>query len=672
MRRAATSPPLVAWRGSGGPLDTVCCRCRRAAATNRDNAAQMSSAAAAPPDTAAAERLAALVADAVADARPPTRLLARLQALDAAGDVASAALGTSLFESIHYRLPAFSDDELPAVASRLYARCGRTEAALLLAGLAVQLRPRHEPMLIALQDLRTASAATATPPDPEIAARVEAIVREHEPGRILLLALEALDNEAGWPRSAALFEAIWPRVRPMAEYWVYHRMSQVYAALRRDDATALLATMAIQIEPFNRSSDMPHRLLLRHFRSAGRARDAAELCVRRHGLCAEPTLLGEEEMRALLAEAGPLALSPPPVGRRDRPLIERDVRRPRHWPLYGRGLPLSLRDLQRDMWREPIAMAELQDAEVLIDNGAVAVFGADGAPHIDLSVRCFPPLLRRQLAEPAYGPNAAEQIETDAAVLISDEFPGPNLCHFLMDHMTRLELYRRAGVEIGGVMVIGPELRMEYQRVTAERMGVRGYFPVNRRARLRVARLWVSSNVHNLRHPAHWAAEWAIRAIRDRFDLASRRPARRLLISRRDTTYRRISNEAQIANLLAPLGFEVIVPGELSFAEQIAAFRDATHIVSPHGAGLANALWCAPGTHILEVFHPHYGTWAYAMLNNVLDLNYATLVSRDGETDAPEFNDTTLPREQMVPHAGRDMWVDPDELERWLIASEVL
>jgi len=74
-----------------------------------------------------------------------------------------------------------------------------------------------------------------------------------------------------------------------------------------------------------------------------------------------------------------------------------------------------------------------------------------------------------------------------------------------MDHATRLELYRRAGVDIGSATVIGPELRMEYQRIAAERMGVRGYFPVNRRARLYVSHLWISSNCHNLRHPAHWA-----------------------------------------------------------------------------------------------------------------------------------------------------------------------
>ena len=59
------------------------------------------------------------------------------------------------------------------------------------------------------------------------------------------------------------------------------------------------------------------------------------------------------------------------------------------------------------------------------------------------------------------------------------------------------------------------------------------------------------------------------------------------------------------------------------------------------------------------------------MLKDVLGLDYATLVARDADSASPAFNDPSLPREQRVPHAGRDMWVDPDELERWLVESGV-
>jgi hypothetical protein len=589
------------------------------------------------------------LADIVADPRPPRRLLARLRALDEGGGEQDAAFGCALFETIHYRLPAFADDALPGVAARLYARAGRADAARLLAGLAAQLRPQDD-------------AAPAA--DAEIAAKATAIIAMPHPGPALLLALEALDNEAGWSRAATLFEAVWPRVRPIAEYWVYHRMANVYGALGRTDACALLASLAIQIEPASPASDMPHRWLLRFFCDAGRMRDAADLCVGRMRVCEAPRLVDEDELLRLMRLAGPLLPSPPAGGRRDRVVIEGDVKPARPWRSYGAGIPLCLQDLQHDLPRDAITVSELRDAEMFVDHGAVAVFGPDGRPHSDLSLRCFPPLLRRRFAA-----GAAEEIEIDEAVLISDEFPDANLCHFLLDHATRLDIYRRAGARIGALTVIGPELRAEFQTVTAARMGVRGYFSVNRRARIRVERLRVSSNCHGHRHPAHWGAAWAVTAVRDGLDLTPRSPPRRLLISRRDSPWRRIANEDEVFALLEPLGFEIIVPGALAFADQIAAFRDATHVVGPHGAGLTNIVWCAPGTHVLEIFHPHYGTWAYAMLKDALGLDYATLVARDGDTDAAEFNDTTLTREQMAAHAGRDMRVDPGDLRRWIAES---
>ncbi len=640
-------------------------------------------------------RLVTMVAATVADRRPAAALLRQLEALDAAGDAASAELGTALFESVFYRLPAFPDATLPAVASRLYASIDRVDMAFLLAGLAIQSQPAGArapgPYRAVLDRLRqTGRAADALalarraaslfperfPADPvvpndalfdRVAAKAEAIAELNHPGQTLLLALDVLEADSDWVQTTLLFESVWHRVPPLMEYWVYYRMSRVYDTLGRTDASVLLATLAIQIEPQNAVSDVPYRRLLRHFRDAGRPRDAAELCLRREGFCADPVLLPPTERAELLEAAGTLLLSPAPAGRRDQVVVESDTRLPHPWPVYGGALPNSLRELLTPMPRPPISVAMVSGATVLIDGGGVAVFGADEVPHLDLSVRDFPALLRRRLAERAAPP--VEELHLDAAVLISDEFFGPNLCHFLLDQVTRIELYRRAGVDPRSVTVIGPERHTEYQRLAVERMGLGSYLSVSRCARVQVDRLWVSSNCHDMRHPAHWASDWAVGATRALFDLVPRQPRRRLLVSRANSPWRRIANEAEIADILKPLGFEVVVPGMLSFLEQIAAFRDATHVIAPHGAALANTLFCAPGTHVLEVFHPHYGTWAYAMLNDVLRLNYASMVGRDALSDAPEFNDPTLPREQTVPHAGRDMRVDVSELRRWLTES---
>jgi len=123
----------------------------------------MQHAIAAPPaDPAAADRLAALVAEAVADARPPRApgrgLACRRWTRPAIR--ASGSLGTALFESVHYRLPAFSDDGScrPWPAGFTPAP-GRPRRRCCWPGSRVQLQPRHESARTALHDLQAAHAA---------------------------------------------------------------------------------------------------------------------------------------------------------------------------------------------------------------------------------------------------------------------------------------------------------------------------------------------------------------------------------------------------------------------------------------------------------------------------------------------------------------------------------
>jgi hypothetical protein len=81
---------------------------------------------------------------------------------------------------------------------------------------------------------------------------------------------------------------------------------------------------------------------------------------------------------------------------------------------------------------------------------------------------------------------------------------------------------------------------------------------------------------------------------------APRTRRRRLLISRADARTRRVTNEQDLEDSLRASGFEVITPGALTFAEQVETFSGAEFVVAPHGAALANLLFCSPGTRVLE------------------------------------------------------------------------
>ncbi len=98
---------------------------------------------------------------------------------------------------------------------------------------------------------------------------------------------------------------------------------------------------------------------------------------------------------------------------------------------------------------------------------------------------------------------------------------------------------------------------------------------------------------------------WVARLLRQRLCPASLRrvPGRHLYLTRGTARNNRmVLNEAEVLHLLEPLGFASIDAGELSVAEQIRTFAEADVIVAPHGAALANLVFCSPGATLIEIF----------------------------------------------------------------------
>ena len=76
---------------------------------------------------------------------------------------------------------------------------------------------------------------------------------------------------------------------------------------------------------------------------------------------------------------------------------------------------------------------------------------------------------------------------------------------------------------------------------------------------------------------------------------------RKIYVTREDSTYRRIINEADIIPVLRSKGYKVINPQLYSISEQIEIFAQADTVVAPHGSNLTNIVFCKPGTEIYEI-----------------------------------------------------------------------
>jgi len=101
----------------------------------------------------------------------------------------------------------------------------------------------------------------------------------------------------------------------------------------------------------------------------------------------------------------------------------------------------------------------------------------------------------------------------------------------------------------------------------------------------------------------------------------------RLYITREGAARRRVINEGALWPRLEARGFQKLRLETLSWAEQINAFAQAREVVAPHGAGLANLVFCRPGARVVEFFHRSYVNPCYWRLAALAGLDYRPVLS---------------------------------------------
>jgi hypothetical protein len=139
------------------------------------------------------------------------------------------------------------------------------------------------------------------------------------------------------------------------------------------------------------------------------------------------------------------------------------------------------------------------------------------------------------------------------------------------------------------------------------------------------------------------AAVWTCSFLRECFlETMNRTPnGLRICISRRDASKKRgIKAEEAFTERIQSYGFKTITLTGMKFSEQVDLFRNAEVVLAPHGAGLANIVFCAPGARCLELFSPTYVSDLYAVLSQAVGVRYYYLVgTREGQWKEKRSNE---------------------------------
>jgi hypothetical protein len=120
--------------------------------------------------------------------------------------------------------------------------------------------------------------------------------------------------------------------------------------------------------------------------------------------------------------------------------------------------------------------------------------------------------------------------------------------------------------------------------------------------------IWVDSDLVRLM-PARCLQDFQ-RSVAVRY-AGVRGPRNRRLLVARKRAARAIHNLPEVQAFLARYDFETVYLEGMSVADQIVLFQRAEFVIAPHGAGLANLIFCEPGTKVIELMpaadmRPHF------------------------------------------------------------------
>jgi capsular polysaccharide biosynthesis protein len=122
---------------------------------------------------------------------------------------------------------------------------------------------------------------------------------------------------------------------------------------------------------------------------------------------------------------------------------------------------------------------------------------------------------------------------------------------------------------------------------------------------------------------------------------------RKLFLSRKNRTWRRILNEDALCEALAARGFEIMLPEDMTIEEQVRMFQEAAVVVAPGGSSLINAVFGSTAIKLVILSQRGLFNWGtyYGLMR---ELGYeVTFVCGDEENDQ-KHADYSIPLPRLI------------------------
>jgi len=225
--------------------------------------------------------------------------------------------------------------------------------------------------------------------------------------------------------------------------------------------------------------------------------------------------------------------------------------------------------------------------------------------------------------------------------------------HWMIESLPRVALLDDYIHLLDGIFVPGPLKKFHKESLGILGIGEEKLIPVDVNTHYQPQRLFVP-RAFSMYNPPKWMMGW----FKDRYLKEkncpdgstgwSRSRRRKLYVTRRDAPARRVLNEDEVVKLLESLNFQAVTLTEFSFLEQATLFNQADVIVSAHGAGLSNVVFCTKESTIVEIFPPRWMAPCFMVLASITECLYKHVVGCEIEgSQDPQRDDFIVPLDRL-------------------------
>jgi capsular polysaccharide biosynthesis protein len=110
---------------------------------------------------------------------------------------------------------------------------------------------------------------------------------------------------------------------------------------------------------------------------------------------------------------------------------------------------------------------------------------------------------------------------------------------------------------------------------------------------------------------------------------------KKIFIDRSDSIHKhcKLINNNEVINFLQKKGFKILQLSKINLLNQISIFKNCKEIIAPHGAGLANLVFCKKGTKVFEIIPKNIKNNVYRRISKTNKLNHTFIYLKNRKND---------------------------------------